>query len=247
MVSGAFGLPGSGKTMLCAWIAMQALKGKSLHLCGLSLQQTKTKSYKKIYTNFPMRGCYQFNFDDLGKYDFSNSLVIIDEIMMFADSRNYKSFGENLKFFFSQHRRMHIDVFYASQAYDDVDKKIRSLTSQLFYIRKCFCFCCVAPIQAYFRVEHGAIHQGYELGMFLQRNYFYLPRLYKLTDSYQLIVGHIPEQLPDSLPWCSDQAVAVADQKRKTFQLRKILNKSRTRLEIGWNCIRKAVRKIAKK
>ena len=201
MISGAFGLPGAGKTMLCAWIAYQALHGKQLALCGRSLQQTKTKNYERIYTNFPMKGCYQLDFDNLGKLDFSNSFIVIDEIMMFADSRNYRSFGENLKFFFSQHRRMHIDLFYASQAYDDVDKKIRSLTSQLFYLRKMGIFCCVSPIQAFFRVEHGTIQQGYELGPLLTWSFFYLPKLYKLTDSYQLIAGQIPEQKPSSPLW----------------------------------------------
>ena len=87
MIIEIFGLPRSGKTTTLCMIAQNALKGKSV--LGLG-------KYENVFTTFFCRGCKKLDFADLGKYDFSNSLILIDEISLYADNRNFKNFDSDL-------------------------------------------------------------------------------------------------------------------------------------------------------
>ena len=131
MISAIFGLPGSGKSLCLSYIAWRAVNCKSINFHGFHLSTAK---YARVYTNFPFEGAYKLDFESLGKAEYSNCLMLIDEIQLFADSRNFKTFGDNLKYFFSMHRHDKIDIVYASQSFDNVDKRIRSLTDRLYYI-----------------------------------------------------------------------------------------------------------------
>lgn len=186
MISGVFGLPGSGKSMLLAGCADSALHGKPFRVGRNSLHKGK---YEHILTNFPMAGCEQLDFEVLGKAGIFDSLILIDEIMMYADSRNFKTFSDELKFFFSQHRKMGLDIVWTSQSYDDSDKKIRGLTDKYFYCRRMALpsFSFVSPINSYLRVEQGVIKSGYELESPLMSRILYLPKYWDLVDSYQMI------------------------------------------------------------
>ena len=95
MITCVFGLPGSGKSTLMAKMCKSALKGKR---------------YDKVYCNFYLKGAYPIEFKDLGVYNFENSLILIDEAMNEADSRGFKSFTAELKYFFSNHRHYGCDV-----------------------------------------------------------------------------------------------------------------------------------------
>lgn len=79
-----FGVPGCGKTTLATWFAQREIK-------KIKLFQSK---YKRVYTNFACKGCYRFDFRQLGVLDFSDALVIIDEITIDADNRAFKSFKQ---------------------------------------------------------------------------------------------------------------------------------------------------------
>lgn len=186
VISGVFGLPGSGKSMLLAGCADSALKKKPFRI-GRNILHTG--KYNHVLTNFPMLGCAQLDFDTLGKYNITDSLILIDEIMMYADSRNFKTFSDDLKFFFSQHRKMNLDIIWTSQNYDDSDKKIRGLTDKYFYCRRMAIpeFSIVTPINSYLRVEQGKISSGYELDCLLMSKILYLPKYWNLIDSYQII------------------------------------------------------------
>lgn len=127
MVSGGFGLPGSGKSLWLARQADRALKGKRLHVGTYDLQSIPGMQYDRIYTNFSFPGAFVLQFETLGLCAYENCLILIDEIMMYADSRDFKSFTPELKHFFSQHRKMHCDVIWVSQMYDDCDKKFAVL------------------------------------------------------------------------------------------------------------------------
>ncbi len=186
MINGVFGLPSAGKSLFLAYCADRALKGKSISVGGYSLQHFR--KYDKVYTNFPFIGTYKLDFERLGYDDYNHCLILVDEIMLLCDSRNFRSFGENLKFFFSQHRKMHVDFIYCSQSYDDVDKKIRGLTQQYFYIKRILPhFATIIPITAFFDVSGGQIKQGFEFAPVLVWEFLWLPKLYKLVDSYALI------------------------------------------------------------
>lgn len=188
MISGVFGLVGSGKSLFLGMIAERAVQGKNINFHGLQLGTQK--KYNFVYTNFACDGCYQLDYDKLGVYDFRNSLIIVDEIMLLSDSRDYKTFSKNLKFFFSQHRKGGNDFIYASQAYKDVDLKIRQRTAQYYYIERSFLnFSRVRRIDFFFDVYSGDIKDGLEFAPPATDFFFWRPHYYHTVDTTEYING----------------------------------------------------------
>ena len=126
MITGVFGLPRAGKSTFLSYCVERALSGKPITAGRGSwkVHLTEHTHYNAVYSNFPIYGAQKFDFDDLGRLMFENCLILIDEISLFADSRNWKEFGENLKTFFAMHGHYGCDVLYCSQSMD-CDKKIR--------------------------------------------------------------------------------------------------------------------------
>lgn len=192
MISGFFGLPGVGKTSFLAKIA--ALENKAI-------RKGRSK-YQRVYTNFSCLGCFKFSFQDLGLYDFSDSLILIDEITLEADSRDYKKFSRNLKEFFILHRHYGCDIVYFTQQYDGLDKKIRDLTSDLWYVKKLACWTVARRIYRVLDINKDTkeIVQGYRFpgifenlinlvfpGIMGIRRWCFRPRYYKYFDSWETI------------------------------------------------------------
>ena len=120
MIKCYFGVPGVGKSTI---LAKEYKKNK--------------KKYDNIYTiNLQLKNVEKIKFEDLGKYKFYNSLILIDEITMDADNREFKNFDKNIRDFFILHRHLKCDIIYATQNFENVDKKIRDLTSELWYMSK---------------------------------------------------------------------------------------------------------------
>ncbi len=121
-----FGVPGSGKTSVGAWIAKKSIK-----------------HHYKVLSNVQINGTYKLDENDLGKYDMSfdgdGCHVIYDEATINGlDNRQFKSFANSEKpRYFSIHRHMHnrVDVF--SQDYD-VDLKVKGRAGQkgLFHLSR---------------------------------------------------------------------------------------------------------------
>ncbi len=198
MISGVFGLPGSGKSMLLTNAAYNALNHRPFRIGSNLVHDGR---YEHVVTNFPLDGCDRLDFDALGKYNFRKCLFCIDEIMMYCDSRNFKSFSDDLKFFFSQHRKFESTIIWTSQSYDDCDKKVRGLTDKYFYCRRVFeKVSLVSPINSFLDVRDGAIKSGYELAPILQTKILWLPRWWGVVNSYQIIgKDNLPE--PEYLKW----------------------------------------------
>lgn len=121
-----FGVPGSGKTSVAAWLTRNSIK-----------------HHYKVVSNVNIKGAYKLDENDLGTYDMSfggdGCHVIYDEATINGmDGRQFKSFvNTNKPLYFSLHRHMNnrVDVF--SQGYD-IDKRIRDRTSSngLFYLKR---------------------------------------------------------------------------------------------------------------
>lgn len=205
MISGFFGLPGVGKTSFLAKIAF---------LENRRIKRGKSK-YKRVYSNFSCTGCYRLNFQDLGHYDMSDSLILIDEITLEADSRDFKSFSQHLKQFFVLHRHYSCDIIYFCQQYDGLDKKIRDLTFDLWYVKKLGPFTMARRIYRCLDINEDTkeIVQGYRFPglietlfsflfpwLFKLRRWCFRPRYYKYFDSWERI------SLPPypARPWVSD-------------------------------------------
>lgn len=120
-----FGVPGSGKTSMAAWLTKNSLK-----------------SGYKVLSNVEIEGAYKLEPEDLGKYDMSfdgeGAHVVYDEGSLDFDNRNHKEFAKSTKpQYFALHRHMlnRVDVF--SQGYD-IDKRIRDRAGSagLFYLKR---------------------------------------------------------------------------------------------------------------
>lgn len=183
MITCYFGLPGCGKSTMLAKIAAKELK---------RIRKGKSK-YKRVLSNYHIDGCHKLEFTDIGCYDMSESLILIDEISLDADSRDFKQFNHDLKQFFILHRHYECDIVYATQQYDGVDRKIRELTHDLWYMKKLGCFTLATAIYRHITItEESDIKMGYIFPKILQYilharsnvRICYRPRYYKYFDSF---------------------------------------------------------------
>ena len=199
IISGVFGLPGSGKSLFLGMIAQRAVHGKNINFHGLSLGSLK--KYKYVYTNFSCDGCYKLEYDKLGIYNYENCLILVDEIMLLSDARDYKKFSDNLKFFYSEHRKSNCDFIYASQSYDDVDKKIRNRTEQYYYVERFFLdFSRVRRIDFFFDIINFKIVDGFSFAPIATDFFFWRPHYYDNIDSYELVNGSLRNE-PELILW----------------------------------------------
>lgn len=195
MIVGYFGLPGSGKTTFLTRIAQKELR---------RIAKGKSK-YERVYTNFYCQGCYKIDFKNLGVYNVENALVLLDEITLDADSRDFKSFAHHTKSFFLLHRHYNCDVIYFTQQWNNVDKKIRDVTSDLFYVTKAFAnvkgfifkpFQCFSVARRVFRTLEineytKEIVNGYRFPTMFERffgsckQFCYRPSWYRFFDSWE--------------------------------------------------------------
>lgn len=116
-----FGKKGSGKSTTMSKIAFQHLK----------------KGWK-VYSNVPLPGCFRIREEDIGfRMIPPKSLLLIDEVGMIWDNRNFKSFKPEVRDWFKLQRHYKVKVVLFSQTFD-VDKKIRDLTDDMYLIEKRF-------------------------------------------------------------------------------------------------------------
>lgn len=183
MISMYFGKPGSGKSTLAAKIALE-----------------QRKNYQHIYCNMPLKidGVTHITDDCIGKYELENCLLIIDEASLFADNRDFKNFNKNRRLeYFLLHRHRRSDIILLTQGYNCVDKKLRMLTVNLFYIERWgilgHWFSTYYPIAYGIHIPEsgeklGEIIEGYRKPSFLHKLFtkkkFYRPNYYSYFDSY---------------------------------------------------------------
>ena len=107
--------------------------GKSTYLVKLARRYMK-KGWL-IYTNMEelyIPGVRHFDVQHLGDYvQEAHSLLLLDEVGMIWDNRDYKLFKPQVRDFFKLQRHYHVLVYMASQTFD-VDKKLRDLCDGMF-------------------------------------------------------------------------------------------------------------------
>lgn len=121
------GVPGSGKTtMACRLLAS--------NIPTLKKQYSR---YKFQFCNFPNKGLANeidvslLNTQKLPPF----SYFCIDESGIEFNSRNFKSLNAGFIEFFKKHRHEHCDIDIFSQTWDDTDKIIRDLCSEIWLIK----------------------------------------------------------------------------------------------------------------
>lgn len=114
-----FGLPGSGKTTFAAYL---------------------TKRYSKhkidVYSNYPIKGALRLDTNQIGRIDYSDCLMIIDEASIDYNNRNYKSMPKQAIAWFKMHRHYSTEIAILSQAWNDVDITLRRLCQRYYVIKK---------------------------------------------------------------------------------------------------------------
>lgn len=120
MIKCYFGVPGAGKSTI---LVKEYLKNR--------------KRYSHIYTiNLDIKGVPKINKEVLEDYKMYNTLILWDEITLDHDNRQFKNFPKGTLDFLVMHRHLGVDIIYATQNFENVDKKIRDLTAELWYMEK---------------------------------------------------------------------------------------------------------------
>ena len=113
------GKKGSGKTTLLTRLAVDFLN-KGWH----------------VYSTEPINveGVRHFDVNLVGRYTFEhNSLVLIDEVGMIWDNRDFVNFAKSVRNWFKLQRHYKCYVYLFSQCFD-IDKKLRDLTDGMYTI-----------------------------------------------------------------------------------------------------------------
>ncbi len=136
MITGYFGVPGCGKTTLAVRKARKINKKIERDKIRVKKGLKPRCPYNKVLTNFDCVNCYQVDFKDIGIYNIQNCCIILDELTIDADNRDFKNFARSSVEGFIYHRHYFNDIFYYTQNFNAVDKKIRDLTHSLFFVKK---------------------------------------------------------------------------------------------------------------
>lgn len=114
-----FGVPGSGKTTFAAYLAKKRLKKGG-----------------KVLSNVNIKGTYEVEKSDIGRYMIKDCLLLIDEAGVDYNNRNYKKFTDDEVYFYKYHRHYNVDIAIFSQGYDDMDKKLRTLATKYYIVKR---------------------------------------------------------------------------------------------------------------
>lgn len=176
-----FGVPGSGKTTMGAYIYKRLIKRNKKLL-------KHNKPTRRIFSNFSLKDAYQLEKQDIGLYDISNSLLLYDEISFDFNNRDFKSnFSKEQLKFFKLHRHYNVDIVMFSQGWDDADKKLRDLTTKMFIVKKSFFPFCISKRAirkkiSIHEMEKTIIDEYYFVPF--SRRIIFSPPLWKLFNSY---------------------------------------------------------------
>lgn len=122
-----FGKKGSGKTTTLTKIALDNIRK------GI-----------KVYSTVDIPGTYKFDVSEIGYKTFEPySVVLIDEVGMVYDNRNFKNFKPEVRDFFKLQRQYKLTVYLFSQTFD-IDLKLRNLTDEMYLLTN---FCRVFSFQ----------------------------------------------------------------------------------------------------
>lgn len=135
-----FGKKGSGKTTLMTKLCLQY----------------KKKGWN-VYCDREIPGAIVFPTEQFGRYKFPpNSLILVDEVGLVWDNRNFKNFPEHVKVYFKYQRQYRHVVYLFSQSFD-IDKKIRDLTDHLYIVQNYFnCFSIARRVTKFLTVVHAS-------------------------------------------------------------------------------------------
>lgn len=125
MIIGVIGDRGSGKTLFMTKEAFFCyLNNKQVYSnYRLNFKSNENKLKPKLIKNDFFR-----NFE---KYNLKNVSLFLDEIYVYIDSRNSgSSINKIMSYFFNQTRKTGVDLYYSTQFFSQVDKRLRFNTEK---------------------------------------------------------------------------------------------------------------------
>lgn len=121
-----FGKKGSGKSTLLVKLAYKFI----------------AKGWN-VYSTERIDGCFLIDYNDIGFVQFPpNSVLLIDEVGMIWDNRQFKNFKNEVRDWFKLQRHYRVRVYLFSQTFD-IDKKLRDLTDDMYLCT------CIARVFSY--------------------------------------------------------------------------------------------------
>lgn len=110
--------------------------GKTTLLTKLALEYNK-KGWP-VFSTEKIPGTYLIHPEDVGYVELpENSLLLMDEVGMIYDNRQFKNFKPEVRDWFKLQRHRKVRVYLFSQTFD-IDKKLRDLTDEMYLVEKKF-------------------------------------------------------------------------------------------------------------
>lgn len=167
--------------------------GKSSYLVKQALFYQK-KGFV-VYTNMSdmmVNGVRFIDANDIGDFvPVQNSVLLLDEVGMLFDNRNFRNFKNSTRDFFKLQRHYKVIVFLASQSYD-IDKKLRDLTDEMFLVKNVgIVYSLVRPIRKSITLTESTseaesrIAENLKFRWFFSWRIFKIPRYAKYFESFQ--------------------------------------------------------------
>lgn len=120
----------------CSFVGLRGSGKSNLATC---LAQFWIKKGKRVFSNFPIKGCYEYDISDLGTYMIKDCILILDEAGIDMSNRKFmeksiKGIKENNRKFWKLTRHYGINNIYLfSQAFD-YDVTLRRLCDRQFIL-----------------------------------------------------------------------------------------------------------------
>lgn len=107
--------------------------GKTTYLTKIAFQHIK-KGWT-VYATEPIPGTYLIDPKQIGFYEFpENSVILVDEVGMVWDNRNFKSFPPEVRNWAKYLRHSRCKAYLFSQTFD-IDKKLRDVTDSMYLLK----------------------------------------------------------------------------------------------------------------
>jgi hypothetical protein len=139
MIVGWTGLPGASKTTSLARSAIKILyRNQSLYYAS------EGKCLRKLWSNIKFSSDVESEFRGFIEYwtdveqltPLRDVDVIIDEAMVYFDSRSWEHLSLDIRRWLAQHRKFGIEIYFTAQEFAQVDIAFRRLVSDLFWLTK---------------------------------------------------------------------------------------------------------------
>lgn len=169
--------------------------GKTTYMC--KLVQMYIKKGRPCYCDVDIPGAFRIQAEDVGLVQFpEDSVILLDEVGMIYDNRDFKNFKKTTRDYFKLQRHYKHTVYLFSQTFD-IDIKLRTLTDKMYLLVNYFGFLTIGkeirrkivvvkPSEnAESRIADELVISPLLLTPFGARIFCWIPKYSKLFDSHE--------------------------------------------------------------